>query len=164
GAACLYATHPSITHAEEQSLRDLAASKGVLFGSCITNEQIADPAFARLFASQCAIAVPENALKWAALRPTPELFDFKAADALYHFCSSHGLLFRGHALVWEQALPRWFGSTITPDNALTFMTNHIAKVTGHYAGKMHSWDVVNEAFQIEDRRPDGLKVTPWLQM
>jgi endo-1,4-beta-xylanase len=34
---------------------------------------------------------------------------------------------------------------------------------GHYAGKIHSWDVVNEAIQVSDGRADGLRNTPWLE-
>jgi endo-1,4-beta-xylanase len=73
------------------------------------------------------------------------------------------MLFRGHTLVWEAALPSWFASAVNARNAKSLLTEHISTVVTHYAGKMHSWDVVNEAFQIEDGRPDGLKTTPWLR-
>ncbi len=145
------------------SLREIAAEKGILFGSAVSNPQLRDAPYCRLLSEQCGIAVPENALKWAALRPTPASFDFTTSDALYQFAHSNGILFRGHTLVWEQALPNWFASVVNSTNAKQFMLDHIFQVMRHYAGKMHSWDVVNEAFQIEDRRPDGLKVTPWLQ-
>jgi endo-1,4-beta-xylanase len=147
-----------------KTLRELADDKGITFGSAISAGPLQDPSFAGLFARQCRIAVPELALKWAAIRPTPDRFDFSAGDSLYEFSKSHGLLFRGHALVWEQALPKWFGYTVTAENANKMMIDHISTVARHYAGKMHSWDVVNEAFQIEDGRPDGLKITPWLRL
>ena len=72
------------------------------------------------------------------------------------------MLFRGAPLVWEQALPKWFVPTVNLDNAKQMLLSHISTVVGHYAGQMHSWDVVNEAIRIEDGRADGLKVTPWL--
>ena len=43
------------------------------------------------------------------------------------------------------------------------MTDHIHKVAGHFAGKLYSWDVVNEVFDPASPRPDGLRETPWLQ-
>lgn len=33
-----------------------------------------------------------------------------------------------------------------------------------YAGKIHSWDVVNEIIQPKDGRRDNLRITPWLQL
>jgi endo-1,4-beta-xylanase len=42
------------------------------------------------------------------------------------------------------------------------LRDHIEKVAGKYAGKMHSWDVVNEVIEPNDKRPDGLRRKPWL--
>lgn len=146
-----------------KALGELAEAKGITFGSAISGNSLQDLSLESVFARECRIAVPESGLKWAALRPTPESFDFRAADALYNFCKSRGIKFRGHTLVWEQALPKWFSAAVTQQNAAKAMTDHISAVVRHFAGKMHSWDVVNEAFQIEDGRPDGLKITPWLR-
>ena len=152
------------TFAMANTLNEIAAVKGIVFGSAISSDLFRDAALASLVSSQCGIAVPESALKWAAIRPTSDQFDFTAGDSLYDFSRSHGILFRGHTLVWEQALPKWFGYTVTAENANKMMIEHIATVVRHYAGKLHSWDVVNEAFQFEDGRPDGLKITPWLHL
>src|ERR1700680_2577035 len=66
-----------------ESLGEYAGKKGVLFGSAISNLQLRDPPYSSLLSEQCRIAVPENALKWAALRPKPATFDFSASDALF---------------------------------------------------------------------------------
>jgi endo-1,4-beta-xylanase len=145
-------------------LGEYAAAKGILFGTTLGGELLENPAFADLVVSQCSIGVPESALKWNALRPGPDKYDFDAGDYLYQFASSHGMKYRGHTLVWELALPSWFHNTVNAGNAKAMMLDHISVVVGHYAGKMHSWDVVNEAIEPEDGRPDGLKNTPWLQM
>lgn len=146
----------------QQTLRQAAAQKGILFGAAFSEWDLRDPAFASLFASECAIAVPENSLKWAAIRPTASTYDFTAPDLLYDFAAKHNIAFRGHTLVWEHALPKWFVTTVNSQNAEQMLLDHIHTVVRHYAGKMHSWDVVNEAVQVEDGRPDGLKMTPWL--
>jgi endo-1,4-beta-xylanase len=145
-------------------LRDIASAKGIVFGAAVPKEQlIANQYFAAITGQQCGILVPEVELKWKALRPSPDEYDFSSADWLLNFAKSHQMLFRGHTLVWEQALPNWFGHVVTAENAKKVMVDHITTVARRYAGKMHSWDVVNEAFQIEDGRIDGLKNTPWLR-
>ncbi len=145
-------------------LAEHAEAKGILFGTALGGEALKNPAYANLVASQCRIGVPESALKWNTLRPTPDRYDFGAGDYFYQFSISHGMKYRGHTLVWEQALPSWFHNTVNASNAKAMMLDHISVVVGHYAGKMHSWDVVNEALELDDGRPDGLKKTPWLQM
>jgi endo-1,4-beta-xylanase len=137
-------------------LRAHAAAKGMLFGTTLGGELLENPAFADLVVGQCSIGVPESALKWNALRPGPDKYDFDAGDYLYRFAHSHGMKYRGHTLVWELALPSWFHDTVNAGNAKAMMLDHISVVVGHYAGKMHSWDVVNEAIEPDDGRPDGL--------
>ncbi len=103
-----------------------------------------------------------NDLKFAnRLRPTPDTYNFGPGDYVVNWAASHGLLFRGHCLVWWNALPNWFQSYVTPANAKQVMTDHITTVVKHYAGKIYSWDVVNEAI-YHDNRPDGLRRKPWL--
>jgi len=145
------------------SMRAAAAEKGILFGSAFSTIYMSDEAYTREFASQCGVLVPEVELKWAALRPSPETFDFTRGDTLYDFASANNILFRGHTLVWENALPSWFNAYVTARNAEQLMTNHILSVVRHYAGKVTSWDVVNEGVQVQDGRADGLKVSSWLQ-
>lgn len=143
-------------------LGDRATAKGLLYGAAATARKIQqDSAFAAVVARECKLLVAENDLKWRALRPTPEQFDFTRGDALAAFAQAHNLRFRGHTCVWHNALPDWFEQVVTHQNAEQFLTDHIRTVVGHYAGKMHSWDVVNEAIDPVGEGIDGLRDTPW---
>jgi endo-1,4-beta-xylanase len=145
-------------------LRERAASKGLIYGAASSYRALASNAdYATSFAKECAILVPEAQLKWDALRPSPNRFDFTRADWMAKFARTHGMLFRGHTLVWHKALPKWFAGTVNKRNAERILLEHIKTVVGHYAGKIHSWDVVNEAVFPEDGRSDGLRNSPWLQ-
>ncbi len=148
-----------------RSLRAHAAAHGMLAG-CAVNPDLLDgePDYARTVADQANIVVAENAMKWAALRPSPTQFDFRKADDVVVFALSHDQKIRGHNLCWHNALPSWFASTVTKDNAAQFLTRHIQTVAGRYAGKLHSWDVVNEAIDPKSGRPDGLRDSPWLEL
>jgi endo-1,4-beta-xylanase len=148
-----------------EPLRDRAARKGLLYGSAVLRSKLAnDPGFAASIIDECSILVPEGELKWDMLRSDPEHFNFAPADWLVEFTHKHKMLMRGHTLIWHQVLPPWLESTMNSVNAKQILTDHITTVVMRYAGKIHSWDVVNEAIEPRDGRSDNLRNTLWLLM
>ena len=155
------------------SLRAHARQRGLLFGAAVIPASLdiegmasgytADP-YTQLVASQCDVLVAENAMKWGQLRPSPTTFDFTQADRMMRFAALAGQRVRGHNLCWHESLPKWFQSTAKRANARQLLTEHIQTVAGRYRGHIHSWDVVNEAVEPKDGRPDGLRISPWLEL
>jgi endo-1,4-beta-xylanase len=146
------------------ALRARASAHGILFGSAAAQGVLqSDAAYAAAVARECAIITPEAELKWGTLRPSPTGFNFGPADWLLQWAQSNNLQMRGHTLVFWQSIPGWFNSTVNAGNAQQYMQNHISTVCGHYAGKLHSWDVVNEGIDFSSGRPDGLRNSVWLQ-
>jgi endo-1,4-beta-xylanase len=93
---------------------------------------------------------PENALKWAVLHPKEGSYDFTLADQYVAFGEKHHMLIIGHVLVWHEQTPRWVfedsaGKPATREVLLQRMRDHIHTVVGRYKGRIHGWDVVNEA-------------------
>jgi endo-1,4-beta-xylanase len=155
---------PAALAAATASLKQLAQEKGVLFGSCLALKYFAQSAaYQQLFLAQCDLATPEVHMTWSSLSSQPGIYDFSAADKLAAFCSSAHIKVRGHTLVWHDALPAWVVPQLTPKTGPTMMTSHIRAVAGHFAGKLYSWDVVNEALDPGSHRADGLRDSPWLQ-
>lgn len=148
------------------SLKQRAAAKGILFGAASATDKLQnDTEFKAKFIQECGILVPEWQLKWNAIRQTPTKFDFSGSDWLADFAKQNSMLFRGHTLVWQDALPEWFKETVNLQNAEKFLVEHINTVAKHYSGQVHSWDVVNEAISASDsNRPDGLSNSPWLSL
>ncbi len=105
---------------------------------------------------------PENILKWQPVHPEPGRYNFAPADRLVEMSASAGLFLVGHTLVWHQQTPRWVfegkdGQKADREVMLGRMREHIQAVAGRYRGKVHGWDVVNEAFE-----DDGtLRKTGW---
>jgi endo-1,4-beta-xylanase len=148
----------------EATLQQRAANKGIIYGAAAQYKPLtANTQFAQQFAQECAVLVPANELKWQALRPTPEQFDFSRSDWMAVFAQKHNMLFRGHTLVWYQALPKWFEEKVNRKNAEKILTEHINTVVQRYAGSIYSWDVVNEAI-VPNRTKQGLRQTPWLML
>ncbi len=152
--------------AAEIPLREQAAAKGLIYGAAADYSDLSSNAeYANRVAQECGMLVPALELKWRALRPSADTFDFTKADWMAEFARSHGLLLRGHTLVWgnKKTLPDWLEATLNRQNAEQVLLKHIETVAGRYAGKLHSWDVVNEAVAPEGKAANGLRKTIWLE-
>ncbi|NML06601.1 endo-1,4-beta-xylanase [Sphingomonas sp. G-3-2-10] len=110
----------------------------------------ANPSYAALLERDCAILVPENELKWQAIRPNAATFDFTRFDAMLAYAESKGIAMRGHTLLWHQRrwMPAWaeshaYGAGTA--EATRILTEHIQTVTRRYGNRIASYDVVNEA-------------------
>ena len=105
---------------------------------------------------------PENVLKWEKVHPELNRFDFGPSDAYVAFGETNEMFIIGHTLVWHSQTPDWVftdanGNPVTREVLLQRMHDHIFSVVGRYAGRIHGWDVVNEALA-----DDGtLRDTPW---
>jgi endo-1,4-beta-xylanase len=150
-------------------LKDRAAAKGLLFGAFPSLWPMQFPQQNHL---QAAL-IQENGLMvmgvgWGETQPTPETHDFTRSDSFAEFAERHQMRFRGHPLIWHIYLPDWLSAQLADSTQSTphlenILVNHASKLVTHYANRIHSWDVVNEAINPEDGRPDGLRKTPWLE-
>lgn len=151
------------THAETlnsaSGLAALAAQRGLLFGSAMTVREFA-PAFAPLFINETAIITAENEMKMANIRKNQDATDFARADAVFNFAVTQGKLIRGHTLVWNSWVPEWVKTLSRPEME-HFLDEHIELVMGRYEGRIHSWDVVNEAVGHDTFGPLTLRNGPF---
>jgi endo-1,4-beta-xylanase len=164
GAAVLKASPSQQVQPPDLSALKLAARQsGKILGMfTVQYELLFDPMASALIANTFSMIADGNDLKFAKdLRPTPDKYDFSYGENAVSWAERHGLLFRGHCLVWWNALPDWFHSYVTSANAKQVLTDHISTVVKHYRGRVYSWDVVNEPL-FPDHRPDGLGRRPWL--
>ena len=147
------------------TIREAAAGRNLLAGCAVNVRALQqDPAYAQLVRQQANIVVAENSMKFGPLRPAPNKFFFDEADALFAFAEANGMKVRGHNFVWHRQLPQWFAGYATAQNAQSLLVQHIETVGGRYAGRVHSWDVVNEAIQVDDAQPGGLRNSPWYKL
>jgi endo-1,4-beta-xylanase len=158
----LLAGRPAL--ADAQPLKSAAAAGGRLYGAAVEPEHLTrDRPYADLVARHCAVLTPENAMKWDALRPAAGLFDFARADQVVNLAEAFGAAVHGHCLVWHEAQPSWLQGPLSAPAAAEALQVHIAGVVGRYAGRLRSWDVVNELVERNDGRSDGLRRSIWLE-
>ena len=138
-------------------LRELAAARGLLYGSNVRSPSLADdPTYAALVARECGLFVCSRA-HWDVISPKPNENRFAPIDADEDWAARHAMKFRGHCLVWHDRVPDWFGALPDRATAVRALEEHVTAVCKHFAGRMQSWDVVNEAIKPTQGRPDGLR-------
>lgn len=88
--------------------------------------------------------VAENIMKMSYMY-SGNNFSFTNADRLVNWALTNGKTVHAHALVWHPSyqLPSW--ATDSNANFRQDYARHIDTVAAHFAGKVKSWDVVNEA-------------------
>ncbi|MFJ2296624.1 endo-1,4-beta-xylanase [Streptomyces sp. NPDC087894] len=128
------------------ALGDAAAAKGRYFGTAVAANHLGEAAYASTLDAQFDSVTPENEMKWDAVESSRNSFSFSAADQIVSHAQAKGMKVRGHTLVWHSQLPGWV-SGLSATELRSAMNNHITQVMTHYKGKIHSWDVVNEAYQ-----------------
>lgn len=134
---------------DRASLRDLAAQKGILFGTAINagrGSPINDPGYGAIVARECGVLVPENEMKVYVLGHDPAHLNFAPADRIAGFAQDNGMKLRGHTLLWNYSkyISPALAQTVTATGAETWLRRYIAAVAGHFGDRIYSWDVVNE--------------------
>jgi len=138
----------------EKALQEALKGK-FLIGVAMNADQITgkDTAGVRLIKQHFNSITPENCMKSEVLQPEEGKFDFALADQYVDFGQKNNMFIVGHTLIWHSQAPKWFfvdkdGKDVSREVLIERMKNHITTVVGRYKGRVHGWDVVNEA--IED--------------
>ena len=119
-------------------------------------------ASSRLVERHFSSITAENEMKPFALQPREGEFHWDVSDRFVAFGEKNKMKIIGHCLVWHNQTPRWFfvnadGSKADRETLIARMRAHIHAVVGRYKGRVHGWDVVNEAFDDRGR----LHPSPW---
>jgi endo-1,4-beta-xylanase len=104
----------------------------------------------------------ENAMKWGEIQPDGVNWRWQRADQLVNFAAKHNMHVLGHTLVWHSQVPRSLftgadGAPLARAGLLGRMEEHINAMVGRYKGRVHTWDVVNEA--IDEGK--GWRTSQW---
>ncbi len=87
-------------------------------------------------------------MKMNIMYPSEGNYDFSKADLIVDYAVANNMDVHGHALIWHAATPSWVENFTGTDEEFSEMVEDYIKTTvSRYAGKVRSWDVVNEAFE-----------------
>jgi endo-1,4-beta-xylanase len=125
-------------------------------GAALSIEQILgkEPKAVAIVEKHFNSITPENILKWEEVHPEPDRYNFAPADRYVALGEKNKMFIVGHTLVWFHQTPDWVfeddsGKPLSREALLERMKEHIFTVMGRYKGRIHGWDVVNEAIMSD---------------
>ncbi|MBB5803931.1 endo-1,4-beta-xylanase [Saccharothrix ecbatanensis] len=142
GAAVLLAS----TASAGTTLGASAAESGRYFGTAVAANKLGDSTYVGILNREFKMVTAENEMKMDATEPSQGQFSYANADRIVNHARAQGMQVRGHALAWHSQQPGWM-QNMSGTALRNAMLNHVTQVATYYRGKIHSWDVVNEAFQ-----------------
>jgi endo-1,4-beta-xylanase len=134
------------------SLKDTFAEYFAV-GNIMEPAEVANDRTTAMFMHHYNFVTAENAMKPGNLLTWGGEWDFRfhQPDFLVNWGVENDIKVVGHTLLWHSQSVAWLNTgadrePLTRAEARVNMERYINEVAGHYAGRIHSWDVVNEAF------------------
>jgi endo-1,4-beta-xylanase len=126
------------------SLKNAGAGLGKLVGTAVQAGLLSNPQYNAVVSREFNYLTAEYQMKWNVIEPSRGGRDFGPGDTIAAYAASQGMRLKGHTLIWHGATPSWV-SALPADDLRSAIDQHIRAVLSHYRGRVHAWDVVNEA-------------------
>jgi len=130
------------------------AAQDFMFGVAANTKFFNNSTYLETVNSSFNTMVAENGCKFSSVHPEKDVYDFEDCDAHLAKAEEFGMQFRGHCLLWHGFQPEWFRN-LKGDDMRNAIIDHVTNVLNHYKGKVHIWDVVNEAVSDESSGENG---------
>jgi len=87
---------------------------------------------------------------WQSFEPVPGMCNWCSIDNMLQWLDEHGIEAKGHPLVWmcEPHYPQW-ARRETFKETLELNLQRIRSIVERYRGRIKSWDIVNEAHEVD---------------
>ena len=143
---------PKVDNNAEKSTLKNVFKNHFHIGVALSQDQISgkEPKTLEIVEKHFNSITPENILKWEEIHPEPSRYNFEAVDRFVEFGEKNKMHIVGHTLVWFYQTPDWVfqdetGKSLSREALLERMKDHIFTIMSRYKGRIHGWDVVNEA-------------------
>jgi endo-1,4-beta-xylanase len=139
-------TTDSTLSTKEASLKN-AYQGDFMIGTTLGRQHINQtiPKAAELIPREFNSITAENIMKWMHIHPKKDSFAFEMADKFVELGQQQNMFLVGHTLVWHSQLAPYVNNITDEESLESHLKDHIHTIVGRYKGKIHGWDVVNEA-------------------
>lgn len=126
------------------SLKAAAGDRGRLVGTAVQTGLLANAQYSAVAAREFSYLTAEYQMKWNVIEPSQGSQNFGPGDSIVGYALSQGMQVKGHTFIWHGATPSWVNA-LSPTDLRAAFERHIRTTAEHYRGRVHAWDVVNEA-------------------
>lgn len=140
----------------------LKSSFSFPIGAAVDMDRLKGATYNNVVAHEFSSVTAESSMKFGALHPAQNVYDFRKADAIVAFAEKNNMRVHGHTLIWakDSVQPAWLMNFKGDEAAWdALLKSHIQTVVKHFKGKVISWDVVNEAYADNGTLKDNI----WLR-
>ena len=132
---------------EETLTLKSAFSNDFFIGSAVNDNHIngKDTLALQLIEKEFNTLTPENIMKWMNIHPEENTFNYNMSDQYVALGEKNNMHIVGHTLVWHSQLAPYINTISDSATMADNLKSHINTIVGKYKGRIHSWDVVNEA-------------------
>jgi endo-1,4-beta-xylanase len=147
----------------ERTIKSAAQRACLTIGSAVLSERDDLPSkrYTDILTREFQLATPGLTFKISRIARSPTDLNFVNSDYSYDTLKALGLGVRGHTILWHDYLPD-FIKRMSADEAKNFFYFYIDQLAGRYAGRLDSWDVVNEPTYFWKGNVSGLRDGPFL--
>ncbi|KZV22753.1 hypothetical protein F511_05385, partial [Dorcoceras hygrometricum] len=131
-----------------------------LLGASTTEAILDNKAYQEWFLQRFTVTSFNNELKWYYTEKQKGEENYTVPDAMISFFRRHGIPVRGHTVLWDKPMmnSQWIHE-LSPRQLLNAAVHRMGSVMSRYAGKLASWDVINEnihfSFYEDIMRPNA---------
>ena len=137
-------TPPTPGAPTNDTLKAAAIAQGKHVGTAVQSNLLGNSQYRTVAGREFNYLTAEYEMKWNVLEPSQGSNSFGAADAIVGFALSQGMRVKGHTFIWHGATPSWVNA-LSPADLRIAVDRHIRNAGAYFRGRIHAWDVVNEA-------------------
>jgi endo-1,4-beta-xylanase len=138
------------------SLDALARKSGRRFGFSVSPDYANRAPVKELLRQHAGVINAENAMKWRNIENVFGVPDYSQADQVLAIADGLNAQLRGHTLAWHQSTPAYL-SHVSPERFIQAQTTHLQAMVSRYRGRIHTWDVLNEAIEVDESSGHGMR-------
>jgi len=137
-------------------------------GAAVNSSVLADKKCDELIKQHFSSLTTENSMKFVCIHPEEKVWNWAETDNVINYAKKNNLAMRGHTMVWHNQVPQWVfldgNETVSKNLLFKRLEDHIATLTQRYGDYIYSWDVINEAIDVDKGDENNFRLSDWYKI